>query len=183
MKIKLLLAAFVVLFITSCQEQPQLIKVKGRYSLELPASFSLATNLNDHASLQYQDINSDFYVIVLDEDKRDVHYNFTENDMGYTTDFKGYCNYLTESLNEGTEFDTILKLKPLKINKRAAATASITGTIDSIPVYWKLAYVEGKNYYYQIITWTHADNREKHDVQMEKIVQSFKETDKSKKRK
>ena len=62
---KLLLLA-TLFFIISCQEneKTQTIKIKNQYSLDLPESLSLATNLNNEASLQYQYLPEEFYVIV-----------------------------------------------------------------------------------------------------------------------
>jgi len=183
MKIKLLFAAFILLLITSCQEQPQLVKVKGRYTLELPTFLNEATDLHSDASLQYKNGLKEFYVIVLDEDKNSVNKTFEDSDLGYTSDLKGYADLLLANMAENSSFTAPPKLKDTSINKLRARVTSTSGIVDNIPVYWKIAYIEGKNRYYQLMVWTLTENQEEHEAQMEKIVQSFKETDKSKKRK
>jgi len=44
-----------------------------------------------------------------------------------------------------------------------------------LDVYYKFAAIEGKNDYYQVLTWTLKEKRDQHQQQMEVMINSFKE--------
>jgi hypothetical protein len=63
----------VLLFFSNCQvdTETQNIKVKNQYSIDLPKSLASVDFLHEDASLQYQNILSEFYTIVIDEPSSD----------------------------------------------------------------------------------------------------------------
>lgn len=174
MKKILALCLFTVLL--SCDsKEVQTITIKNEYSLQLPDFLSKASDLHENASLQYQNTLREFYVVVIDEPKQDF-YNIAETTEDFPADFNGYHEILRSGLEEAIEDIDITPTKDTQINGLKAKTFSLTGQIETIPVYYEVAYVEGKNKFYQIVTWTLKDNKEKYGEQMRNILLSFKES-------
>ena len=61
------------------------------------------------------------------------------------------------------------------IDGKNAIVAEITGKIDQTEVYYRMGVIESPYAFYQILVWTRADNREKYQPDMIKIIESFKE--------
>lgn len=182
MKTRLFLAALSLLLFVSCNESTQTVKISNRYTLDVPAFLTETNNLNTDASLQYQNLLKEFYVIVIDEPKKAFNDVVVANKLEYTPNLKGYANLLKDGMSKKIQFDALPKLTDRTINGRSARIMDMSGKIDDIHAYWKIAFIEGKNRYYQVMTWTLADRKEDNEEMMEQIVNSFKETDKSKKR-
>src|ERR1700757_5159428 len=62
-----------------------------------------------------------------------------------------------------------------EINGNKALVADVSGNIEQNNVYYKMALVESPYEFYQIIIWTKAENREKIEPDMIKMIESFKE--------
>ena len=56
-----------------------------------------------------------------------------------------------------------------------ARIATIEGSVDGIDVFYTLAAVEGKNNFYQLLTWTLGDKKEDYKDKMQGIVRSIQE--------
>lgn len=174
MKKLLLFAA--LFFVFSCQEsqETQTIKIKNQYSLDLPVSLSLATNLNNEASLQYQNIFDDLYVIVIDESKQVIN-SYLENDTNYPPSLNGYTQLLKGGLQTSITNAIFSETEKKQINGLKSHLTSLSGKVEDINIYYEFAHIEGKNHYYQVFAWTSIENKEKFSPKMKKIINSFKE--------
>ncbi|MES2486591.1 MAG: hypothetical protein V4581_11685 [Bacteroidota bacterium] len=173
-----------ILAVVSCNMAPQTqtVKIENRYSLDLPDYLEKTTDLHDEASLQYQNLLKEFYVIVIDESK--AEFNKAIEDAGnldFAGNLEGYANMGLYFKKETVKFDGEPTPKAATINNLQARIVNINGTINNLPVYWKEAYIEGKNTYYQVIIWTLAEKKAEHEKDMQDIVNSFKEYDKTRK--
>ncbi|HRG53538.1 MAG TPA: hypothetical protein PLL00_11935, partial [Bacteroidia bacterium] len=61
------------------------------------------------------------------------------------------------------------------INGNKALVSDITGKLEENEVFYKFAVIESPYEFYQILTWTRAEHREKMEKDMIKIIESFKE--------
>lgn len=181
MKLRLLLLAFVAITLSACDGEPQTVTIKNKYSVELPSFLSVATDLNDDASLQYENGMREFYVVVIDEPRKDFDDMMINNDLGYTPDLDGYSQILIDDVRETLHDKNTAKAEKTTINGLEARTTSLTGTVQNLDVYWKVGYIQGKKDYYQVLCWTLTENKDKYDAQMADIIKSFKELDKSRK--
>jgi len=182
MKLKLLLAPLAFLLFISCDEGTQTINIDGRYRIDLPSFLTEDKELHDDATLEYANTFREFYIIILEESKENVHNSFEENELEYTTDLKGYTDLLVDNMKQSSSITTASALKPTKINGLDAIVTDASGVVDKIPVYWQLGFVEGKDTYYQTVVWTLEDKKEDNQEKMAQIISTFKETDKTKKR-
>jgi len=172
MKKIIALCLFSILF--SCaSDTVETIKVDNKYSVEIPSFLSKGTDLHEDASLQYQNLLREFYIIVLDEPKQ----NFI--DIAQTIDIapglEGYSKILKDGMGENIVNAKFIDLKEFKINGLKAKTFTVKGKIEGIDAFYKIAHLEGKDSYYQIVSWTTQKNEEKYASKMDKIIASFKE--------
>lgn len=170
-----------VLFACDKAAETQTVKIGGRYQMDLPAHMTKATGLNDAASLQYQNKLKEFYAIVIDEPKAVLEKSIFDNSLEgvISNDLNGYAKLITEGMKNNATLDSVPSLKFTKINGLEARTIDITGKIQNVHIYWKVAYVEGKSHYYQIMVWTLADKKQQFEADMDAAINSFKETDRS----
>jgi len=165
-----------LLFVISCQEneKTQTIKIKNQYSLDLPQNMSLVSNLNNEASLQYQNIFDDLYVIVIDESKQNIN-SILENDTDFSPNLNGYTQLLKTSLQTTVAHSVFSNSKKTQINGLKSYTSSLSGSVDSFQVFYEFAYIEGKSHYYQVFVWTSLEKKDEISPKMKKIINSFKE--------
>lgn len=182
MKYKLFLFLSLTLFF-ACDKaaETQTVKIGGRYQIDLPAQMEEAKGLNKDASLQYQNPVKELYAIVIDESKSALEESIFDNNLEdtYTNDLTGYTKLVTENIRNNAAISKLPPLLPAKINNLHAFMLDITGSMNGLKIYWKIAYIEGKNRYYQVMVWTLAENREKYEPVMAAAINSFKETDRS----
>ncbi|MNK10907.1 hypothetical protein D3C87_289400 [compost metagenome] len=183
-KEKVIYFLLVVSLLTSCKDKMQTVNSDGDYTMELPLSFTKANDLNDGASLQYQNTFKELYVIVIDEPKTELIKALKKNSLEttYNNDLKGYSELIVDGMDASIAVEKLPDFKDTTINGLNARLLSFEGLTSGNRVYWKLAFIEGNNNYHQIMIWTKAENQKKYEKEMAAIINSFKETDKSKKK-
>lgn len=172
--------------VVSCENNEiQSIKIKGQYEIELPKTLSKADNLHEDASLQYQNLFSEFYTIVIDEPISDFNDLVSQDEYlaeSYKPNLTGYSNLLKDNLSATIKNGKFSKFEDTKINGMEAKLMNVTGTVDGIDVYYQFGFIKGKERYYQIVNWTELSRKEDHSKVMAKIISSFKELNRSKKK-
>lgn len=145
------------------------------YSIGLPSFLSEGKGLNDDASLQYQNLFKELYIVVIDENKESFKEAIEINELEdvYETNFNGYTELLIGSLEEAVKFKN-KKETETKINGLPAKILEFEGNVDGIDIYYQVAYIDGITNYYQIMTWTLANKKETYQKTMNEIFKSFK---------
>jgi hypothetical protein len=146
------------------------VKVNDRYSILVPDYLQPCANLHKDASLQYQNIEKDIYAIVIDEKKITMQ----GYDLDYDIDLY-FKNIASQPFLEKIKDGKISSPENKQINGNKALIAEITGKLEQTEVYYKLAVIETPYEFYQLLTWTRAENKEKYENDMIKIIESFKE--------
>lgn len=151
------------------------------YSLEVPEYMTPATDLNAEASLQYQNVIKETYVVVLDEPKEEFIDVFA--DLGLYDDslspLENYAQFQSESVLEMMR--KVAKKTELEFTESEGlkkASFSVVGTVEDVPdltIYYVLGYVEGANTMYTIMGWTLESRIDRYGVDLDQIVASFKE--------
>ncbi len=171
--------------VSCANEEIQSIKIKGQYEIELPKTLSKADNLHEDASLQYQNILNEFYTIVIDEPISDFNDLVTQDEYlaeSYKPNLTGYSNLLKDNLSVSIKNGKFSNFEDTKINGMDAKLMNVSGTVDNIDIYYQFGFVKGKDRYYQIVNWTELKSKKEHSKAMEKIISSFKELNRSKKK-
>jgi hypothetical protein len=154
------------------------VQINNEYSIKLPKYMTVAKNLNDEASLQYQNIFKETYVIVLDEDKQefiDTFIDLGEYDSTLSV-IENYGNVQVKSMSENMTMKSDGNLAALKINNRDAQTIQFDANIEGVKgdIAYYLTFVEGDDKVYMIMAWTLANRKEKYGKTFDTMVKTFK---------
>ena len=164
---------FIVVFtITSCKHEPVFteVKVNNRFAISVPDYMQPCADLHKDASLQYQNTELDVYALVIEEKKATMEtYN-----LDYDIDLY-FKNIASQAFIENIKNGKVSPPGRQTIDGNKALTSEITGNIDGTDVYYKMAIVESKFSFYQILAWTRVDRKEKYEGDMTKFIESFKE--------
>ncbi len=160
-------------------EDLNVVNINDEYSLSLPTYLRKASNLNEDASLQYQNLAREAYVIVIDEPKEDIVSSFKEAEI-YNDSislFENYIKFQNDFFNDALDdksYDS--GLLDLTINNWPAKTIRVRGKyyqVDFEIAYW-IAYVETDEKMYNIMCWTLSSNQLKYEETFRKVIRSFK---------
>lgn len=181
MKTKVLYLLLVVGLLTSCKDEMQTINSNSGYTMEIPLSFTKVNDLNDEASVQYQNTIKEIYVIVIDEPKTELLKALQKNSLetAYSNDLNGYSALIVDGMDSSIAVEKLPEFTDETINGLKARLLSFEGLSSGNRVYWKLAFIEGESNYHQIMVWTKAEKQKKYEKEMSAIINSFKETAKS----
>jgi hypothetical protein len=155
----------------------QTITVEGRYSLDVPKELTTTTEMHAEASLQYMNVIREFYVLVIDEPIDEFDKAVRENELEnvVTMDEEGYSSLVTSGIKDGlSNLEEEVPVKA-KINGMPSIIHKFSGHINDIDVYYNFGVYRGQKNYYQVLTWTMKDHKEKYSPEMEKIIRSLKE--------
>ncbi|HET6990781.1 MAG TPA: hypothetical protein VFJ43_05630 [Bacteroidia bacterium] len=154
------------------------------YSMNIPKHMTSTTELNDEASLQYQDAAKELYVICIDEAKTDFIKTFSDPDLD--SKFSKYDDKLTPEKNYRMIQMEIMKgkmsvkseptVKKAVINGLDAEIVDFTANVEGInyDIYYKLAFIEGTKNMYMLMTWTLDSSKNENMDEMDQMINSFK---------
>lgn len=138
----------------------------SRYALEIPSSMKPA-NINDNASLQYEDEARGLYVVVIDESKAKII------SFGLDYDLDTYMKIASRTLDSAGLYVN----KPVTVNGYKALQTEIKGKSKGQDVVYKLTCLESPKFFYQVLVRSEASKFDSNNRDMEKITNSFKEVD------
>jgi len=176
---KIISLLFLVL-LSSCNENLQNEKyekktVENKFSLLIPESLEQTNKLNSIASIQFENTNQDFYIMVLDESKDVFNKAVNKEIYNTTTDLDGYYKVIVNHFKEITSKDfKVYNIEKKKINHSNAIVFSMSGINDGYPAFYRYAVIESNKRYYQIMSWTNTSQEQKYTDRMNKIINSFK---------
>lgn len=159
----------------------KMISVNKRYTISIPADMSESSELNDDASLQYEDMWEDFYVIVIDESKQEMQQALEMFDMtdGFENNLDNYSDIVMDGflmeMDEQIEHivDTTINNMSAKVAKLTMST--VGDNFEDIEVHYAMSVVGGQEHYYQVMVWTLAENEIKYSQKIDNILYSLKE--------
>jgi len=156
------------------------VEIEGLYSMKVPEFMTVTTQLQEDASLQYNNPYKEKYVTVLDESDEEITAFMT--DYGVYDESKSKLenyvdvrlNYLTES---GISVISQTDMKSEMINGRKALSTIIDASVPGIPedITYYFTYVEGKEHYYMISAWTLLSRKDDYTDEVKEMTSSFKE--------
>lgn len=151
----------------------------GQFTMEVPEFMSKASSLNDAASLQYQNIFKETYVIVIDESKDEYLNAYKDLDV-YDTARSVIANYMDTQVQSTTSsLDVIEKSKIASFKthglkaKSIEIDANLEGVSSSITYF--MTCIEGRDHLYMVLAWTLRDKKDKHRETFKRMVRTFRE--------
>ena len=119
----------------------------GLFSITIPKGWEQITDysLNDDADLQAQKRFGDQYCVALIEHKDDLDFTFDEGMEQIIDPFLSALE--NASISEGED---------IVIDGQPAKQYELRGTIDRVKIAYLVTYVNGENYFAQILAWTLA---------------------------
>lgn len=157
------------------------VVVPNAYSVEIPKFMRSTTGLNEEASLQYQNIFKETYVIVIDEPKS----GFVDllKEMGQFDDsislIQNYREIQMQLLSSTMYISQQSEPRAMKINGLDAEMVEVDATVDGIDedISYLLTFIEGTDDTYMMMAWTLESKKDEHKKTFETIAESFKLVD------
>jgi hypothetical protein len=154
------------------------VSINREYSMGIPSFMTKATALNKGASLQYQNIFKEAYVIVIDEDKQEFIDTYKELSIYDTTRsvLSNYTDSQVQSITANIEVISQKEVTTFKINGQNAAAVELDANVEGvkIPITYFLSFIEGKDKLYFIMAWTLQDKKDTHRDPFARMVKSFR---------
>ncbi len=155
------------------------VTVSNEYTVKMPDYMKKAESLNDEASLQYQNVFKETYVIVIDEPKQEFIDTFVELAEYDSTKspVENYQIVQMKNLQEGIDISQQDGPKTLKIHGLDAIQLQLDGKIEDVDeeIAYFLTFVEGKEKLYMMMAWTLKTRKEKYSKTFETIAKSFRQ--------
>ncbi|TAF67291.1 MAG: hypothetical protein EAZ55_02935 [Cytophagales bacterium] len=144
------------------------IGVEGLYSMDIAPYLDETNDLNDEASLQYNNTSKEVYIIVIDDDK---------NAIGDEYNLSSYFNFAIGNIKAGISGATVTGQKTFTLPSGSTCQqAIVTGSFNGIGVYYILSAIETPTHFYQALSWTLKENASLYGNDMQEMIKSFKQT-------
>jgi hypothetical protein len=154
------------------------IIINNQYSVVLRNHMVQAYDLNDEASLQYNDIYKELYIIVIDEPSNDFMKAFIEvGDWDSTMSVvENYRRVQIQSFKESINMTAAPQVKKTFAGKSPMEIVEFTGLVDGIEeaISYKIGFIEADKNLYMIMTWTLASMEVGHRPEMFEMLRSFR---------
>jgi hypothetical protein len=135
------------------------------FAVEMPASWSLRSDLNDVADLQMGNPFKEAYAIVISENKMDFDEMTLQDHSDLTRSMIGH------NLRNYHESDQ----EVLDIGGNQALRYRLTGSVDGLNIiYWHIT-IETQNHYHQMLMWSLKSKFAQNQDDFESVLQSFEE--------
>jgi hypothetical protein len=154
------------------------VVIDEQYSMRVPKRMTASKELNDDASLQYQDTGEELYVIVIDEPTKEFR-DAWKSDKSWDPELTVAQNYRKVQVKSLTKAIK-LKGKPVIQTTKAGSVpmeiVDFTGKVKGIdvPISYKLGFLETDGNVYMIMSWTLASRKSFHNEVMEEMLKSFR---------
>lgn len=171
-----------LILLTACSNKSSYTEMgyPGKFSIDAPSTMQKTKHLNSAASFQLQNANEELYFIVLNENKAAIKAMFEQAETNVEGDEKAFDLFAQGTLDLLTS--TLTNIEPNKlvftantINGLKGKRVDFTATVSGLDVYYTFAAFEGKDDYYQVLTWTLKKRKEENKEKMERMITSFKE--------
>lgn len=174
-------SCFLLLIACSPSDAKQVVTLKGKFELQLPANFKKLTDLNNEASLQYGNSFAEFYTIVIEESNAEL-FGLASEEMKQGATIETFFETISlEHYKEGF-YET---LPHLQLSEKDYTPTTIGGfpayhiekevVTEGAKLFFSIGFLKGKKAFYQVAAWTLSAQKEKHRQAMKDIVHSFKE--------
>lgn len=138
-------------------------------SMEIPDYMTRTIDLNSSATVQYQNTKKETYLVLIEDSKEEMELagmKSTLNDF-----FNEFINdYTAEFENYKPEPVTDFMIGNLSCKQGCFSFKS--GEVD---IYMIATIIESPQYFYKMLTWTLAKNKDLYKKDFDKLIKSFTE--------
>ncbi|WP_421802504.1 hypothetical protein [Flagellimonas sp.] len=157
------------------------VSINQDYKLSIPKFMTGTTGLNEEASLQYQSLLKEAYLLVIDEPKagfEEVYRDLNQYDDDLSI-MQNYRDARIKILSRTTEINRKTKPEFLKINGLDAETMELDANIEGVAneISYFLTFIEGDDRVYMIMAWTLKNKKIEHKKTFKTIAESFELVD------
>ena len=135
------------------------------------------TGLNEEATLQYQSLLKEAYLLVIDEPKagfEEVYRDLNQYDDDLSI-MQNYRDARLKILSRTSEINHKTKPEPIKIHGLDAEAINLDANIEGVAneISYFLTFIEGGDRVYMIMAWTLKDKKIEHEKTFKTIAESF----------
>jgi hypothetical protein len=164
----------------NAKAEMETVTINEDYSMGIPKFMTKTTGLNDDASLQFQNIFKETYVIVIDENKQEFIDAYQEL-QSYDSSTSVISNYADTQVQLTTSSMNVLTKSELKffpLNGLNAANIEIDAEIEGVntPITYFLTFVEGDDTLYFVMAWTLQKYKDDYRETFAEMAKTFKTT-------
>lgn len=157
------------------------VSINQDYKLSIPKFMTGTTGLNEEASLQYQSLLKEAYLLVIDEPKagfEEVYRDLNQYDDDLSI-MQNYRDARLKILSRTTEINRKTKPEFLKIHRLDAETMELDANIEGVAneISYFLTFIEGDDRVYMIMAWTLKNKKMEHKKTFKTIAESFELVD------
>ncbi len=155
-----------------------LVNTEKLFQVAVPDYMSKATNLSEEASLQYQNLLKELYLVVLHEPADEFQEAF--QNIGMYEDsislLDNYTNVQYESITDEMEIASDVVRKSAKINGLPARIIAFDADLEGVdvPITYYYTIYQGSKNVYLMLSWTLKSRRTTYLPIMEKMSKSFR---------
>jgi hypothetical protein len=126
-------------------------KIGHIYYVSVPDYMIETDQLNDVASLQFQNTIKEAYVIVIEDSKKSL----TKAGMGFSGPREFYDGFAKDFFNAEDEIGNI---KDIKVNGNDAVQVEVKRKFNELDIIYLVTVIETQSHFYKMLSWTLAGN-------------------------
>jgi hypothetical protein len=139
--------------------------IDGQTQIVLPGGWKAYRKLNDAAELQAANLGKNLYILVLTESKDDFD----------RISLKQHSAITRDSLLKSLTAPEVMGPKELTVSGYPALQFEIRGQIDNTKICYLHTTVETAQNFHQILAWTSKSGFEKNKMELQQVINSFRE--------
>ena len=162
---KSILIVSLLLLLQSCGETTYKMERREQFIIDVPEYLQETEKINGFASLQFENQEKEIFLLVIEDEKAILQ----ENQPNYS--FDNYFSFVTERFTKSN----IRKTEEKMINGMFTKQVEAAEMENNRELHYKMAVIEGKEHFYQVITWTSSKNKDSHNPDLQHMIDSFRE--------
>jgi len=143
-------------------------KIGNIIYVDVPDYMTKTFGLNDVAKVQYANAEKEAYTIIIEEDKEDI-----KSAGGGFANPQEYFQFFMGSF--GIDSIKIISEEPAKSGKFQAYQGQVDGRVQEMNLFYLITIIESPTHFYNVISWTLFENKDKLINDFKKIASSLKE--------
>lgn len=128
------------------------VTVEDQYMVRIPETMQKSNELHDFAQLQYADEKEGYFLIGIDESKREL------SQLQLYYQIEDYAHFVTRTVAEGLDTVNVTTQTTQDVNGLSCISTDLFGAMTStekpLEVYYRLMVLESEQHFYQLIAWS-----------------------------